>query len=158
MRLILTLLFVVFCSINSIGQSISISEMEKMSKMDADNFDSFIISKGYEFTARTKESNYTILTYDFSHNIDENRTRTITVGVGVPVLKNLSVSYETYDKDEYLKLKEEIIKLGYKSFDLESLHDHDGKGGVSFHYIKGKRVIKVLNQTRFFTFNVSELK
>lgn len=160
MRYLYSLLIVIFISSTSWGQIFTMSELIKMSKMDSDYFDSFIISKGYDFIAREKvnESNYTLLTYQLTDGSNENRTRTMTIAVGAPYIKYLAINYETYQKEEYLKLKEEIKKLGYLPYDLDSLHDSDGKSSVSFHFINGKSVIKVLNQTRFFTFSVSELK
>ena len=49
MRLLYTLLFVISFLSTSVGQSFTLPELIKMSKMDVDNFDTYVTSKGFVF-------------------------------------------------------------------------------------------------------------
>lgn len=148
MRLLYTLLFVIIFISTSIGQTFTLPELIKMSKMDVDDFDTYVTSKGYVFHDEVDNDEMQSVGYalDVNENDYSKANKFITLYQRYSVYNfkyRYYVNYQTLDKKEYVKIKNQIKALGYILKDSLVLTDHDGTVSQHFEYKKGKSNISI---------------
>ena len=128
--------FMFLISISGFTQSFTISELAKISKYSADDFDTYVTKKGYIYHSETdgdfsRGTSYTFLvdglkTYYVSNFLDK---------VGKYAFW---VSFQTPDTKNYLSIKEELKNYGYKLFDNGTMD-----GSNYFKYKKGNNMVSL---------------
>ena len=81
----------------SFGQSFSLSELIKMSKMDSDGFDTFVASKGYSFQRETIHTDISGLTYSYKPSINDERAEKFITLFSKYLDKKYRIDYQTLD-------------------------------------------------------------
>ncbi len=89
MRLLITFSFVLFFATISIGKSFTLPELIKMSKMDLDNFDSYVTARGYVFLKKINDPDDIGVQYAFDLSYDKSKAQ-----------KNI-ILYQKYSDNKY---------------------------------------------------------
>lgn len=154
MRPIYTFFFVFFFVTTSLGQTFTLPELIKMSKMDVDNFDTYVTAKGFVFSNEDVGDNHQGVEYAF--NLDRtDRTKALkflTLYQRYYFFK-YAISYQTINKKEYLAIKNQIKALGFK-LEESNFHKRD-EDTTSNHFVykKGKARISIFASSKDFEIN-----
>lgn len=149
-RFLAIIALVILSGSSLFGQSFSMPELIKMSKMDTDSFDTFVISKGFEFVGGVEVNKTNGVKYGFMLNeIDSKKAlKWVTL---FAVINKYSINYQTSDKSEYLNIKNQIKQLGFKLVTSDVLNDEDsGSSHNYFMYKKGGSIVAILNRGNNF--------
>jgi len=154
MRLVYTLSFVFFFVATSLGQTFTLSELIKMSKMDVDNFDTYVTAKGFVFSKEDIDDNYQGVEYAFELNrTDRTKALKFLTLYQRFYFYKYAIAYQTIYKKEYLAIKNQIKALGFK---LEESNFHTNDEGITsnhFVYKKGKARISIYASSTDFEIN-----
>jgi hypothetical protein len=150
MKSILIFFLVLSSFFNSIGQSVSLPDIIKISKLDSESLDTYLTSKGFGFVGSKKNDDVDGLEYAYDYKNNE-ANKFITVYNRFFDTK-FCVNFQTLDRQEYLKIKNQIKVLG---FELYSSKVVDGSKQM-FRYRKGKNEISVFSNIDLFEINFIE--
>ena len=100
-------IFFIFCSNISFSQIFTLDELVNISNMNTDEFDSFVISKGYEFfKTETDDYSENII---YAHNLKSNNIAPSYISKYMfKKNPNTMVSYQTLEKEVYISIKKQI--------------------------------------------------
>jgi hypothetical protein len=144
MRLLHTFSFVLFFTITSIGQSFTLQELIKMSKMDVDNFDTYVTAKGYVFFNNIDETEDKGVRYVFDLNDEKSEAqKLITLYNKYGDKTEYAINYVTGDNKEYVAIKNQIKLLGFKLYQNKVSKDENGSVYNTFFYGKGHQAIYI---------------
>jgi hypothetical protein len=155
----LILFSLIFNCSYSFGQSFSLSELIKMSKMDVEGFDTYVTSKGFVFLHDNNDENVTGVTYGLNPSRSANGTadKYITLySKYFEEFKNCIVYQSTQfqNKTEYSKIKSQIKLLGFIFIESKVVPDLNGANdGISFNkfvYRKGKSEVALYGTSSGF--------
>lgn len=147
----LLIIFFVFTSFfNSIGQSISLPDIIKLSKLDSESLDTYLTSKGFGFIGSKKDGDVDGLEYAYDY--ENNKANKFITVYNRFYDSKLCVNFQTLDRQEYLKIKNQIKALGFKLYSSKVV---DGSKQM-FRYRKGKNVISVFASIDLFEINFIE--
>jgi hypothetical protein len=116
MRLILTWFFVVFFSINCLAQTFSMSDLIAMAKMDDNNLDTYLTKRGYVYLEGETYGHVKSISYALDYNLKTEKAKKFLTKRKLvkDTLNSINISYLTLEKSEYLNIKSQIVKLGFK--------------------------------------------
>jgi hypothetical protein len=92
---------------------ITLTEMFSMLKMNSDNFETYVLKKGYEFSNIKDDDNVFGFTYVKGY---EDETKYITLYEKY-FEYGKHLTYQTSNKNEYLLIKKQLIELRFKLFE-----------------------------------------
>ena len=126
-------IFFIFCSNISFSQIFTLDELVNISNMNTDEFDSFVISKGYEFfKTETDDYSENII---YAHNLKSNNIAPSYISKYMfKKNPNTMVSYQTLEKEVYISIKKQIKTLGFVFVDTET---NENKS-IFLNYKKGE--------------------
>ncbi len=113
MRHLYAFLFIIFFTTISNGQSFSLPELIKMSKLSLDDFDTYVTSKGFVFEGADKEDNFERVNYALNLNFSNSKALKFITLYKRFIGARYFISYQTLDKIEYLKIKNQLKALGF---------------------------------------------
>jgi tRNA G10 N-methylase Trm11 len=144
MKLFYTLLFVFLLCFESFCQSFSLPELMKMSKMNLDDFDTYVSSKGFVFFEGQEDEDVKGVTYAYDLSKIDNTKASKWINLFQKYYHyRYSIDYRTTSKSEYIKIKDQIKQLGFKLTVSEVYKDKDGKSSNHFEYRKGKSKVSI---------------
>ncbi len=150
MRLLFSFSLVLFFATTSIGQSFTLPELIKMSKMDTESFDTYVTTKDFVYSSSDKDDNYSGVTYAFEvSKIDITKASKFITLYQSFFDKKYSISYQTSNKKEYLNIKNQVKVLGFKLVNSE-IFNKDEITSNHFEYRKGKAKIDLYATPTFF--------
>jgi uncharacterized membrane protein len=129
------------------------SELIKMSKMNVDDFDTYVTSKGFSFYKQTDETN--IQSVEYALNLESSTLRAekfITLFQRY-FESRFNLNYQTLDKKEYLNIKNQLKALGFIFKDQFVFKKVDGSEKNVFEYRKGKAKILIFAGDKSFEIN-----
>ncbi len=149
MRYIYSLLWVIFISSTSCGQTFSLPDLIKLSKMNVDDFDTYVTSKGFVFERADECDNHDRVSYVLNLDISNSWASKSIEFYKRYINGRYHIRYYTRDKKEYLNIKNQLKTLGFK---LQDSRISTNKGEVSglFYFGKGKSEIELIDHTKFF--------
>lgn len=121
MRKFTLVVLTLFLSVLTYGQSsiFQAKDLIEMAKSSYDDFETFVMAKGFDYEKTENYSNFTVVYYKMQGKILSKYVSETNPG------NNLQ--YETNSKTEYLSLKNQIKKMGYEFItNKKSLVDDDG--------------------------------
>ena len=154
MRLIYTFSFVFFFVATSLGQTFTLSELIKMSKMEVDDFDTYVTAKGFVFSKEDINNDVKGVEYALEINqIDRFKAlKFLTLYQSYYNYKN-AISYQTPNRKEYISFKNQIKALGFKLEKSDIFTKSNGISANSFDYKKGKVSISLYASSTVFEIN-----
>ncbi len=119
MKLVYTILIVLSTIITGKGQSFSISDLIKMSNLDKNSFDSFATNNGFVFIQNVNTEYISRVEYEIYYTPTDktNVKKYLHFHTKYYSPYKRSIFYTTKDKNEYLRIKNEIKQLGFKLFE-----------------------------------------
>ena len=130
MRVVFTFLFVLFFVSTSAGQSFTLQEMIKLSKLDLEKFDTYVTTKGYEIYSDDKLEEGAVCYAKHLSTTDAIPANFIS--------KNLNhISIQSHERNFYLKIKNQLKVLGFKLVESKTHKMKNGDNGLNFVYRKG---------------------
>lgn len=142
MKILLAFSFVLFFSTTSIGQSFTLQELIKMSKMDVDNFDTYVTAKGYVFFNEIDEAENKGVRYAFDLNYDKSEAqKLITLYQKSGENTKYAINYVTGNNKEYVAFKNQLKLLEFKLYENKVSKDDDGSVYNTFFYVKAHSTI-----------------
>ncbi len=152
MRLINTFTLVVFFASSVFGQTFSLQELIKISKMNVDDFDTFVTSKGFVFLKGENDKYVQGVTYalELSRYDNSKALKFIQLYQRYHDFKH-TITYQTTSKSEYIDIKNQVKTSGF-ILDDTSVETIDGTDSNKFVYSKGKSKVKI-----WVTSNVYEI-
>ena len=130
MRYIYSLLLVIFISFTSSGQTFSVSQIIRMSKMDLDEFDTYVTSKGYVFFSNDEDDGIF-----YALNVSSYNEKKADKFISFPQDRG-HIHIQTHNRFDYLQIKNQLKALGFKLVDSQN-RNIDGKADIRFVYRKG---------------------
>lgn len=136
----LFLIFTCIFSVNhSISQNFTLSELIKLKKMNADEFDTYVVKKGYEFYRKhPDDKNHSIL-INYSYKINGARRCYITKKTFK--FGEEQVIFQTTSSKSYLSIKNELSVLGFKLSETVPSEDFNG-----LKYLKGNLMVVLISR------------
>lgn len=105
----------VFFSTSIFGQSFSLPELVRMSKMNVESFDSYVTSRGYVFLEQEKDEYVEGVNYGLNPDTsDKSRATKFITLHSIYYNFKYHIYYQTSNKSEYVRIKEQIKSLGFK--------------------------------------------
>src|ERR1017187_1555466 len=98
-------------------QNITITELIKFQKNDAEYFESAALKKGFEYTSTNDNDDVNIISYSLYKLVGRRSAHFLRYYTWKPDLR--SVMYQTTDRAEYIALKAQAKNLGYNSYKTE---------------------------------------
>lgn len=116
MKLLLSFVFFAFLSINCLAQTFSMSDLITISNMDDNTLDTYLTKRGYVYQEGKSYGHIKSISYALDYDIEtEKAKKFLTKSKMVKdSLNSINISYQTLSKSEYLNIKSQIIKLGFK--------------------------------------------
>lgn len=110
------IIFIIVISVfNGYTQTFSAVELNAMTKMNIDDFDTYVLKKNFKFLEYKDEPNRTGSTYAYKQSYyGKTATKFISLYQGYFGETNINITYQTADSSEYLKIKNGIKLLGFK--------------------------------------------
>jgi hypothetical protein len=131
----------------SFGQSFSLSELIKMSKMDVEGFDTFVSIKGFVFSREDTEDGHKGVTYILNPDkFDKSKAEkfiTLYSPFQYRFNRKLGISYSTVKKIEYLNIKNQIKNLQFQFVENKIITQPSGVSANYFLYRKGLEEISI---------------
>jgi hypothetical protein len=129
------LLFIFFCFTikTSNGQSISLNDLVRAIDMTEDEFDSFAISKGYEYYKLENNEFGRKTAYKFKSKIPSYFTQSV-------YSNGVSVTYQTFNLAIYSNFKSVIKQAGYKYIETTQID-----GAIALVYNKDNIFISLIS-------------
>ena len=112
------------------AQKFTVPQLISMSKMNFDDFDTYITQRGYSYY--DGESDENMQSKSYKNNAVNSKTFTRMIVVTMYTDKSGYMFYQTPDKVEYLGFKQQVKALGY---DFDKSID-DGNKATSLEYKK----------------------
>ncbi len=139
-RILITLFFTISFLIGH-SQSFSLTELINLTKMNIDNFDTYVSNKGYKFleikeTEHQKGSTYAFNQSSYSKKAD----KFISLYYEYFGETNKNVTFQTAKTAEYLKIKNQIKPLGFKFKETKTF-----EGSTFLVYTKGKYKVSLIS-------------
>lgn len=150
MKLIITIAIFFLGIFSSFSQSLTLSEISKMSQMNLDSFDSYVSSKGYVFTNKDKIDGESFYQYGNKEKYELEYKRVVMKVLG----KTQIISFSTMFREDYVNIKNEINDLGYV---YEGIEDSDNKTSNTLKYRNGNRLLKISSESNMFHITLIEL-
>ena len=125
-------LFVSLFAITSFGQKFSLEELISLEKNSIDEFDTYVTAKGYIYLRRGMEAGADVITYSYRQS-DSTARKFIQKFTTPKENSNRMITFKTNNTEDYLSIKADLKKLGFK---FKSSSDLDGDSG--FTYNNGK--------------------
>jgi len=126
MRKYLFILFTLLC-LTTYSQTFSVNELESLCRKNLDEFDTYVIKKNYVFVGSNEDENFDYRNYAFDENYSENNASNwldITIFKNKIVKPKAGVRWSTLKINEYISLKNQLIKSGYKFVKTEIENDY----------------------------------
>lgn len=141
----LLILIILFFANFTYSQKFTLQEMIDLNHKNVDDFDTYVVSKGYDFNKFNEEDNYDSKSYSFKGFNEDSAEFWITKNNYYlkGFYKKGSVSWVTSNKNYYLSIKEQIKKLGFTFLKTENEN-----GNLSYNYEKGKISISIYSVRR----------
>ena len=140
--LISTFLFIISTSVFSQTKIISISTLEQITRMSSSEFEDWALIKGLKFSGTKEYSSFDALTYGIKNTYE------ISFLINKDGISRGSVQYSTNSNLDYINIKKNCFKSGYK-FKYSEYVNNDVDGGKRlFHQYESKT-----NELTFFTSN-----
>ena len=146
--LILFLLIVITSNIYS--QNLNLSDLIKMIKMDVETFDTYITEKGFSFESNLSDEYYEGRSYKHSVikiNGDKFVSKYHYVNkYDTDPYKN-EIGLQTIYKDEYVGIKRDLLKYGFKFSSTKKIDEkfHNGKVGFESVYLGNKMRVTIFS-------------
>ena len=137
----------------SIGQSFSLPELIRMSKMSVDDFDTYVTSRGFVFKDADKEDHKDGVNYALNLNISNSKASKFIALYQRFFNYRYKISLQTLDKVEYINIKNQIKTLGFKLYDSGIFTSDAGEVSNRFNYSKGKSEISIYASATSFEIN-----
>lgn len=153
MRLLFAFSFVLFFTTTSLGQSFTLPELIKMSKMNVDDFDTYVTSKGFVFEGADNEDQTEGVSYALNLNISNSKASKFIGLYERHYDDKYYIHFQTIDKNEYINIKNQIKTLGFKLKNSRIFTTDEGKVVNRFLYIKGKSEITIYVDGKSFEVN-----
>jgi hypothetical protein len=136
-------LLIIFSSFTLLQKTeFKIQDFEKMAKMNANDFETYILNKGFEFDKTQNYKSFDVVYY-------KKKNMTVSKAVTTDSSIMYSAFYETSSNTEYVNFKKQAELLGYK-YKSSDKHSIDTDNTQYHIYEKGK--IKL----NFYTANRKE--
>jgi len=148
----LILFSILFNCSYSFGQSFSLPELIKMSKMSVDDFDTYVTSKGFVFEGVEKDDHLEGVSYALNPTSDSRSSKFITLYQRFYDYR-YKISLQTIDKKEYINIKNQIKTLGFKLQDSGIFTSDEGRVSNRFDYGKGKSKVSIYADATSFEVN-----
>ena len=133
------LVFLLLISISGFTQSFTVSELVKISKYSADDFDTYVTKKGYIYNSETDGEFSSGTHYTFL--VDGAKRYYVTKYF--PKKKNYYwVNFQTASSSTYLKIKEELKNSGYAQIDKGTIN-----GSTYFTYRKEGKEVTLISES-----------
>ena len=130
--------YLVFFSASIIAQSFNLSELEKLSTNNWDDFDTSATKKGYSYYSSNKDEVEESKEYSFQRNNNGKAKFWITKSVYVDGSE--MVSWQTNKQSDYVKIKEQIKALGYRFVESKFYNDKNYN-----RYKKGNKELSLIS-------------
>lgn len=127
------ILFILLIPIFIFSQKFTLSNLVNLASYNNDNFDTFVISKGYVFNKTESDEQSATKFYSFSTNKYERNKAAYWISKTNYNDGKVIVSWTTYKSEDYAAIKSQIKANGFQ-FTEESNTD----GIIGFHYKNGK--------------------
>ena len=114
MRYLLLLMWL-FSENSLIGQNFNLSELIKMKKMNADEFDTYVVKKGYEFFQNNQGDDFTYSSTTYTYKVNGAKQAYITKYSNE--LKKIMISFQTINSKVYLNFKNDLKIQGFTLLD-----------------------------------------
>lgn len=101
------------------SQSFTIIELQNLVQKNSDDFDTFVSQKGYLFNTSEKDNLYEKKSYTFGRNPNSKNLSLFFITKFEYSDGSKIVSWQTIKQSDYLKIKMELKKLGYKYLSSE---------------------------------------
>ena len=131
------LILFLFLSAESFSQKISVEELKKLHASDWDTFDTFVLTKGYEYSSSKDDRKYTLKSYAYNETADTMASRFISKYVNNYSSSGI-VTWQTSKNFEYLWFKNQLISKGFKFIESGQF-----KKSTFLKYINGKLQLKL---------------
>jgi hypothetical protein len=118
--------------------------------MSVDDFDTYVTSRGFVFFDGKEEENIKGVTYALNlSKIDNSKAENWVSLYEFFFNKRYSITYQTHNKSEYLKIKNQIKQFGFKLTLSKVVADEDtGSSSNYFEYRKGKSEVSIFANSR----------
>lgn len=136
MRYINSFCFALLFVIPSFGQTFSMLELIKMSKMNPESFDTYVSKKGFVFTGEVNSNNFDGIQYALEYNPDYKTAMKFITLYSRYNNSYFGINYQTLSNSDYVKIKEQIKTLGFKFKESRSYSDQNEKPFNCFVYSK----------------------
>ncbi len=111
----ITLYFTTYC------QKYSVSELIKLQKNNGNFFEQMALKKGFEYSYTNDDIDVSIISY--SHYNLKGKRKTNFINFYFWKINMHSVMYITSDRGEFVSLKTEVVKLGYKPYKTTTINN-----------------------------------
>ncbi len=118
-----------------------------MSKMNLEAFDTYVSSYGYDYHSKNSDENASYYSYvEYDGLISKKQKRVISISYYTSNPIN-SISYSTSIKEEYSKLKNETLGLGFNIYKTDEIESKDNiePSSIVFRYRKDNQTISITN-------------
>ena len=118
------------------SQNFTVAEMEKIATLNEDEFETFVMERGYEFVKFDKDTFADSLIFGFDKE-NRNQYEHYIARHKFNQKDRLMISFQTYKTEYYLGLKKQLKSFGYKFVGTETSDDgtyflNYKKNGMSF--------------------------
>jgi hypothetical protein len=111
------ILLLIICLTNSkLYSQISLTEMIAVYKMNFDQFETFSLKKGFHFSKMEDEENFTSVSYTKGQGVGTKYIQLYTKFFA----DGKNVTLQTSVENDYLSIKEQASKMGFKLIETEN--------------------------------------
>ena len=139
--LIFSILFIFQSKSFSQFEIIPLSELISISNYNFNEFDTYMLKKGFEFTANTKKPGYNAKMY-MRYDKSTNGLNTQTCGLRIKNDGLTNIIYTFHNQEWYLTIKEQIAELGFEYRGISNDHSN------TFVYIKNKIEVDLVTELK----------
>lgn len=136
-RITVLLIPCLFFSVNLYCQKFTLNELISLTKMNFDEFDTFVTDKNYKFYKSDSDNLFKSISYAFEQSAITNRAK-FFIAKYEYFNNSKTVSYQFSVSQYYSSIKKELINSGFKF-----ISEKDDKGEQNFKYQKGKIEIDI---------------
>jgi len=146
MKKAIILLISIILSVNAFGQKFTLNELIKMNNMNWDDFDTYVTKKGYYYSANENSSSVQgggkHMEYEYDGKIckGERYINKTQYADGVYL-----ISFQTYDKNDYLSVKDQLKASGFKYISTHNLDESISKNAIEIVYYKGQLELDLIS-------------
>ena len=109
-----TILLTVFAFAATFGQRFSLSELIKLNNQDWDDFDTYVVTKGYQYQETDDNDLNEAKAYSFDTNKTSSKAPYFISKTFYKKTNLKAVAFQTLKMEEYLAFKTQLKTLGFK--------------------------------------------